>query len=104
MISSDATTIPTDIHTQLTASEWRRQMTDHEQKIRARLDPYLRRRSEQQKDPVMDFLFEYYAFRPSHMRRWSPGLGTLLLGGNAGEWHCGAVRCRGEGGCSEVAG
>ena len=26
----------------------------------------------------MDFLFEYYAFRPSALRRWSPGLGVRL--------------------------
>ncbi|HLR31192.1 MAG TPA: hypothetical protein VK074_01800 [Fodinibius sp.] len=104
MISSDATTIPTDIHTQLTASEWRRQMTDHEQKISARLDPYLRRRSEQQKDPVMDFLFEYYAFRPSHLRRWSPGLGTLLLGGNAREWQFDEMSSRGEDCYLDIAG
>lgn len=45
------------------------------------IDSYLRRRQHQQKDPVMDFLFEYYAFRPSHLKRWSPGFGTLLTGG-----------------------
>lgn len=50
------------------------------------IDDYLDARSQQQKDPVMDFLFEYYAFRPSHLKRWSPGLGTLLVDGQKGNW------------------
>lgn len=30
------------------------------------------------KDPVLDFLFEYYAFRPSYLKRWSPGINRVL--------------------------
>lgn len=44
------------------------------------IDDYLDRRQHQHKDPVMDFLFEYYAFRPSHLKRWSPGFGVFLEG------------------------
>jgi hypothetical protein len=62
----------------LAEQEWRSMMEMHQTKLSAILDPYLERRSRQEKDPVLDFLFEYYAFRPSHLMRWSPGLGAVL--------------------------
>jgi hypothetical protein len=44
---------------------------------------------------VADFLFEYYAFRPSYLRKWSPGYGVVLEGESASEFeqreHFGAV-------------
>ena len=58
--------------------EWISRMEGHQQTLSGILDPYLDKRSRQIKDPVLDFLFEYYAFRPSHLKRWSPGLGTAL--------------------------
>jgi len=58
--------------------DWLEQMNNHEESISKVLDPYLEKRSRQQKDPVLDFLFEYYAFRPSHLMRWSPGIGITL--------------------------
>jgi hypothetical protein len=30
--------------------------------------------------PVYDFLFDYYPFRPAHLKRWSPGIGVPLEG------------------------
>lgn len=60
--------------------EWRKKAARHRLRISERIDDYLDRRQRHEKDPVMDFLFEYYAFRPSHLKRWSPGLGTLLEG------------------------
>ena len=43
-----------------------------------RLAPFaedrLTRRSDAEKHPVRDFLFEYYSYRPAHLLRWSPGL------------------------------
>jgi hypothetical protein len=59
-------------------SEWRNTMESHENELAKLLDPYLKKRSMQQKDPVLDFLFEYYAFRPSHLKRWTPGIGMAL--------------------------
>lgn len=35
------------------------------------------------KDPVLDFLFEYYNFRPTHLYKWSPGIGIGLEYDNA---------------------
>lgn len=57
---------------------WTAQIEHHEQMLSEILDPYLEKRSRQEKDPVLDFLFEYYAFRPSHLMRWSPGIGITL--------------------------
>jgi len=62
----------------LPESEWSSRKKSHEDSLAELLDPYLKKRSMQQKDPVLDFLFEYYAFRPSHLKRWSPGIGVTL--------------------------
>lgn len=73
------------IRERLTEPEWRRRASCHRSRISELIDVYLDRRRRHQKDPVMDFLFEYYAFRPSRLRRWSPGLGVVLEGGGNGE-------------------
>lgn len=70
----------------LAASEWQQQHAEHRRRIGALIDDYLDRRSQQHKDPVLDFLFEYYAFRPSHLKSWSPGFGTLLVDGATVDW------------------
>lgn len=59
-------------------SAWTEAIDRHRRKLEPILDPHLARRSRGENDPVMDFLFEYYAFPPSRLRRWSPGLGTAL--------------------------
>ncbi|MBO6523920.1 MAG: 3-methyladenine DNA glycosylase [Balneolaceae bacterium] len=58
----------------LTEQEWQIRKTNHEQRVDKLIGDYLKARSAHKKQPVMDFLFEYYAFRPSALRRWSPGL------------------------------
>jgi hypothetical protein len=69
-----------DIETQETIpeAEWQSQKIAHEQRVDTLLNNYLEARSRQEKNPVMDFLFEYYAFRPSNLRKWSPGIGVPL--------------------------
>jgi hypothetical protein len=57
---------------------WQKECDRHEAELAPILDPYLEKRSRQMKDPVLDFLFEYFPFRPSHLRRWSPGIGVEL--------------------------
>lgn len=74
------------INRRLSRDEWKHQKSVHRQHIGKLIDNYLKNRSQQQKDPVMDFLFEYYAFRPSHLKRWSPGFGTLLAKGASHNW------------------
>lgn len=70
------------IRAELSPAEWRSRMKKNEERISELIDDYLDRRQQQEKDPVMDFLFEYYAFRPSHLKRWSPGFGRMLTGNN----------------------
>jgi hypothetical protein len=65
--------------TVLEENDWIALKNRHEEILAPVLDPYLEKRSRQVKDPVLDFLFEYYPFRPSHLRRWSPGLGVKLI-------------------------
>lgn len=85
MISTETQKI-SYIHSQLSPDQWRTQKKDHYHTISDLIDDYLEKRSHHQKDPVLDFLFEYYAFRPSYLKRWSPGLGTLLIDGASNDW------------------
>ena len=55
-------------------------MSAHEERADALTRDHLDRRRRHEKHPVLDFLFEYYPVRPSHLRRWHPGLGTALPG------------------------
>lgn len=70
----------------LTAQQWAHRKQRHEGQVSGSIDSYVERRSHQHKDPVMDFLFEYYSFRPSHLRRWSPGFGILLKEAEGQPW------------------
>ncbi len=72
-----------NVKTVLPFSEWNQKKRFHEKKVDSLIGDYLDRRSRQLKQPVMDFLFEYYAFRPSALRKWSPGLGSALEIGNS---------------------
>lgn len=75
--------VKSDIHpsiqTILSADEWRHRQSEHLSMLTPVLDPYLEERSRQIKNPVLDFLFEYYHFRPTHLLRWTPGLGKGLI-------------------------
>ena len=62
----------------LSESTWKRLQTEHETRINHLLGDYVERRSRHEKNPVLDFLFEYYSFRPAMLRRWVPGTGILL--------------------------
>lgn len=103
MLSSDPTMLPAGIRKELAPREWRQQKADHEHRIGKLIDPYLQRRSEQKKDPVMDFLFEYYAFRPSHLRRWTPGLGFFLVDGATRDWPFEEMRSQDSGCFLDIA-
>ncbi|MGF1526589.1 MAG: 3-methyladenine DNA glycosylase [Candidatus Competibacterales bacterium] len=64
----------------LAAPVWGAAMARHEARLGPVLDPYLAAKRRGAKDPVLDFMFEYYPFRPVWLRRWSPGVGVLLEG------------------------
>ncbi len=62
----------------LTREEWTALRSQH----LARVEPWASGRQERASlgawHPVFDFLFDYYSFRPSHIKRWSPGFNVLL--------------------------
>jgi len=59
----------------LTREEWESRAAAHAARVDRFLAPHLERRSAGVKHPVFDFLFTYYSFRPSQLRRWTPGFG-----------------------------
>lgn len=65
--------------------EWLARRRAHEARVRVWTDPHQARQSRGEKHPVEDFLWEYYSFRPSWLRRWHPGPGVVLLGDSARE-------------------
>src|SRR5258708_1431351 len=72
--------------TALTTSVWLERKRAHEERVRPWIEPRLERQSRGEKHPVYDFLFDYYSFRPSLLRRWHPGIGVTLMGEAAREF------------------
>ena len=64
----------------LAESDWRERQRAHEARVGAWTDPHQARAARGAKHPVYDFLFDYYAFRPSWLKRWHPGPDVVLLG------------------------
>lgn len=64
----------------LDEQDWLARRSAHERRVDVWVEPYLRRRSLGVAHPVEDFLFTYYSYRPSALRRWHPGLGVRLTG------------------------
>ena len=62
----------------LSRHEWSARRAAHIERVSALADDRVNRSSRDIADPVYDFLFEYYPFRPSHLKRWSPGAGVVL--------------------------
>ncbi len=77
---------PTFIKKMLSKAEWQALKNEHEEMISAIVDPYLQQKQHHQKDVILDFLFDYYAFRPSHLKKWSPGFGVMLNEATAGNF------------------
>ncbi|HEV2087196.1 MAG TPA: 3-methyladenine DNA glycosylase [Cryptosporangiaceae bacterium] len=67
----------------LAEPEWQTRRAAHERRVDALLTGPLARRRRGEKHPVEDFLFEYYSYRPAHLRRWHPGPGVVLTGSTA---------------------
>ncbi|EFM43663.1 hypothetical protein HMPREF0277_1308 [Corynebacterium accolens ATCC 49726] len=61
----------------LSTADWKARMDEHERRATDRLERF---RHPGSYHPVFDFLFEYYPVRPSHLKRWHPGIGTALEG------------------------
>lgn len=62
----------------LSRSEWEERSRLHRERVSAWTDDRTQRCSRNIPHPVYDFLFDYYPFRPAHLKRWSPGFNILL--------------------------
>jgi hypothetical protein len=70
----------------LTEPVWRARQQAHDARVRTWTDPHVARAGRGEKHPVYDFLFSYYAFRPSWLRQWHPGPDVVLAGDGAREF------------------
>jgi len=59
---------------------WTQRRDAHIARVDGWLTDHVERRGRGAKHPVEDFLFEYYRFSPSQLRRWHPGYGVTLSG------------------------
>lgn len=57
---------------------WMKRRSEALDRLRPVVEAHLDRASRHEKHPVIDFLFQYYAFRPSQLMTWSPGAGAVL--------------------------
>jgi hypothetical protein len=64
----------------LTEAEWRSRQVRHQERVDELLAGHRERADRGRPHPVEDFLFTYYSFRPSQLRRWHPGAGVALAG------------------------
>jgi hypothetical protein len=64
----------------LAEPDWLAREARHVSRVRRWTGPHQERRSRGEKHPVLDFLFTYYSYRPSHLERWQPGPGVALAG------------------------
>ena len=62
--------------TALTAQEWQPRAAAHAAQVDAWSEGRRARRGAPH--PIDDFLWDYYSFRPAHLRRWHPGAGIAL--------------------------
>ena len=62
---------------------WRRAQAAHRDRVSEIVRGHEERAARGEKHPVEDFLFTYYSFRPSVLKRWHPGVGVVLGGEGA---------------------
>ena len=62
----------------LASPQWRTARAAHLARVEPWVRPHLERRQRGVPHPVEDFLFTYYAHRPSALQRWHPGYGVAL--------------------------
>jgi hypothetical protein len=58
--------------------EWQTAEGRHHLRVDAATAAHRARRRDGRSHPVEDFLFTYYAHRPAQLRRWHPGVGSVL--------------------------
>jgi hypothetical protein len=69
----------------LPEAEWLPRQARYHDQVDELLAGHRERAGRGRAHPVEDFLFSYYSFRPSQLRRWHPGAGVALAGPAAAE-------------------
>ena len=70
----------------MTSDEWLPLATSHAAQIDAWSEGRRTRRGTPH--PIDDFLWDYYSFRPAHLRRWHPGVGIGMTDADEhAQWH-----------------
>ena len=59
----------------LPPEEWKENRASHEARADALVKARQLRAARGEEDPIEDFLYTYYPFRMSALRRWTPGAG-----------------------------
>lgn len=67
--------------TVLGEAQWRARRRAHAHRVRQWTEPHRERQSRGESEPVQDFLFVYYNYRPAKLERWHPGAGVILENG-----------------------
>lgn len=62
----------------LPISEWETRREQHLRRAQKWTHPRLQRKALGQREPVLDFLFEYYPYSPTKIEQWFPGVGIDL--------------------------
>lgn len=62
----------------LSREEWQAKRANHIARVGSWATERQQRGATAAWNPVYDFLFDYYSYRPSHLMRWSPGCGVIL--------------------------
>jgi hypothetical protein len=70
----------------LAENDWHESRAKHEAGVRGWIEPRLERAARHERDPVKDFLFEYYPYPPAKLLRWHPGIDVELQGESAREY------------------
>lgn len=63
----------------LPATAWRDEERAHQERADSLTAGHRERAARGEKHPVEDFLFTYYSYKPSLLRRWHPGEGVELM-------------------------
>lgn len=62
----------------LSHREWQQREREHQLRADSLTAAHRERAARGEKHPVWDFLFSYYSYKPSRLRRWHPGAGVEL--------------------------
>jgi hypothetical protein len=64
----------------LTIQEWKLRKSQHEARVDAWVQPRRERKQRGERNPIDDFLFDYYPYSIGKLRSWHPGYGVTLEG------------------------